>query len=962
MPRLSDRTGRDYLSAVCRLPALLALPLFAAFAPLALEAQLQPPSTGGYAALDHALRKLGHHKRALMIAAHPDDEDTELLTVLVRGMGAEAAYLSLNRGEGGQNLIGEELGEALGLLRTEELLAARRLDGATQFFTRTYDFGFSKNLDDTWAHWPRDSVLKDVVRIIRRFRPQIVVSIFSGTPRDGHGQHQAAGWAAKEAFRVAGDPAVFPELLTEEGLVPFTPLKLYRSTRFDSAATTLTLDGGALDPAVGQSYHQIAMRGRSLHRSQDMGQLQRIGPSRVRLQLLEDRTGQGGAGLWSGLDTTLTGVPGIAALSPVPRREVAALLDRYVARVDSARGLVAGSLRGHLRELLRAASTDLAAARSRIRDDLPAETRRAAADGAVGDPGLDAEYRRLGEAWVHSLDLVADGVSDDVRVVPGERLGVNASVWNAGDQAADATLCAAAGQLSWRLVSDSNPPVDVPRTPARGACLGYLATTGAWSPLGTTHDPIAPGRVASARLEVTVPEEQDYSTPYFLRRPRLGELYQWDPDFRSAWGLPFEEALLRLVLRSGELEDPPVEIAFRGNDQASGEFRRPVVVVPRVDVRLDPEQELWPRAARTSHRFTVTLTHGGRTPASGRVALRLPQGWAQPAPQEFRFTENGARASFSFSVRPPAGVTAGSFEVTALAVDEHGRGYDIGIRTVDHPHIRPRTWTRRAAATVRIADIVLPRLRRLAYVRGAADRVPEALENAGLPTEVIPATALIGNLTRYDAIVIGPRAFETDPDLSANNERLVAYVRAGGTVIVQYQQYGYFLGDYAPFPLTVGVRAPGAPNSDVTTARRPGQTGTPALLGGHDRVTDETAPVVLVDPASPTLRYPNRIGPSDWQGWVQERGLYFAHSWDPAWRPVLAMHDPGEPPLEGGLLVARVGKGSYVYTGLSFFRQLPAGVAGAWRLFANMLALGHPQGASGRRPAAPRDSIKVERE
>ena len=337
------------------------LPLLLALLPSALEAQLQPPSTGGYAALDHELRMLGHRKRVLMIAAHPDDEDTELLTVLVRGMGAEAAYLSLNRGEGGQNLIGDELGEALGLLRTEELLAARRLDGGGQFFTRAYDFGFSKTLEDTWAHWPRDSVLKDVVRIVRRYRPQVVVSIFSGTPRDGHGQHQAAGWAALEAFRVAGDSSVFPELLSEEGLSPFQPDKLYRSARFDSAATTLTLDGGVLDPAEGQSYHQMAMRGRSLHRSQDMGQLQRIGPSEVRLHLVEDRTGRGADGLWSGLDTTLAAWPLVAALRPETARGVEAQLERYAARVDSARALVSAPLRGKLVDLLARASQDLAA-------------------------------------------------------------------------------------------------------------------------------------------------------------------------------------------------------------------------------------------------------------------------------------------------------------------------------------------------------------------------------------------------------------------------------------------------------------------------------------------------------------------------------------------------------------------------------------------------------------------------
>src|SRR4051812_37885869 len=245
------------------LPAGLVFVVLSLVLVSSVTAQLEPPSSGGAVALDQELRMLGHYKRVLVIGAHPDDEDTELLTVLVRGTGAEAAYLSLNRGEGGQNLIGPELGEALGLIRTEELLAARRLDGARQYFTRAYDFGYSKTLDETWQHWPRDTILKDVVRITRRFRPQIIVSVFSGTPKDGHGQHQAAGWAAMEAFRAAGDSTRFPELAREEGLAPWSPRKLYRSTRFDTAATTTALEGGELDRAVGLSYHQLAMAGRS---------------------------------------------------------------------------------------------------------------------------------------------------------------------------------------------------------------------------------------------------------------------------------------------------------------------------------------------------------------------------------------------------------------------------------------------------------------------------------------------------------------------------------------------------------------------------------------------------------------------------------------------------------------------------------------------------------------------------
>ncbi len=347
-----------------------------------LRAQLEPPSTGGLVGLDRELRMLGGEKRVLMIGAHPDDEDTELLTVLVRGLGAEAAYLSLNRGEGGQNLIGPELGPALGLIRTEELLAARRLDGARQYFTRAYDFGYSKSLDETWRHWPRDTVLKDVVRIVRRFRPQVLVSVFSGTPRDGHGQHQAAGWAAREAFQAAGDATRFPELAREEGLAPWTPQKLYRSTWFDTTATTLVLEGGGLDRAAGRSYHQIAMAGRSLHRSQDMGRIQGLGPSRVRLALIEDRTGRDAGTLFSGVDTTATAggsLPSSASAAGTELAELRALRSRWTAARVSADRLA-----------------------------------------------------HLDRAIVAASGVVCDARSDDDRVVPGQHVAVTLECWNTG--------------------------------------------------------------------------------------------------------------------------------------------------------------------------------------------------------------------------------------------------------------------------------------------------------------------------------------------------------------------------------------------------------------------------------------------------------------------------------------------------------------------------------------------------
>jgi LmbE family N-acetylglucosaminyl deacetylase len=866
---------------------------------------------------------LGHYKRVLMIGAHPDDEDTELLTVLVRGMGAEAAYLSLNRGEGGQNLIGPELGEVLGLLRTEELLAARRLDGARQYFTRAYDFGYSKTLDETWQHWPRDTILKDVVRIVRRFRPQVVVSIFSGTPRDGHGQHQAAGWSAQEAFRAAGDSTRFPELFREEGLVGWTPLKLYRSTRFDSTATTLTLNGGVLDPAVGKSFHQIAMAGRSLHRSQDMGQLQRIGPSKVRLALVEDRTGAGGGELFSGIDTTIAAIPlgerrAVGSASLVRAPESSSDLRQYAARIDSV--IAARGSLSRRRTLLARAAGDL--------DRAVAQPPRAepGGRGIFYTRGIELEDQlgHLNAAAWHLGRVVFDAIVDDGRVVPGQSLRWNLSLWNASDEP---------------RIADMRAAECIPLGDCRGPEPDSVAQT------------IQPGQVGTVATDYEV-LDQPPSVPYFLALPRAGDLYRWPEEHEDRmmptggfpYGEPFEPPTFvgSVEVTAGESDSLGAarlaEAVFRFNDQARGEVRRPVTVVPRVDVKLDPATEVWPLGSIAAHRFTVTLAHGARDTTTGTVRLRLPRAWPAVAAQPFRFTREDERETFVFEVRPPARLGRDSFEVRAVAQDSAGTSYDVGVFTVDYPHIRPRSYTKPARATLRTAPLVVPRLTRVGYVRGAADQVPEALRSIGVPVSLLGTAALEqGNLDRYDAIIIGPRAYETDSALVENNRRLVDYARRGGLLIVQYQQHRFFNGKFAPYPMTVGGQPlrleDSAPSHPGTAPLRP------AAPVGHDRVTDESAPVRVIAPVSPVVRLPNRIAAADWKGWVQERGLYFARSWDPRYRPVIETHDPGEAPLQGGLLIAQVGKGTYVYTGLSFFRQLPAGVPGAYRLFANLLAL-----------------------
>jgi hypothetical protein len=387
------------------------------------------------------------------------------------------------------------------------------------------------------------------------------------------------------------------------------------------------------------------------------------------------------------------------------------------------------------------------------------------------------------------------------------------------------------------------------------------------------------------------------------------------------------------------------EVAYRYNDQALGEVRRPVTIVPRIDLALDPPTAIYRAGEPAPERFTVTLTHNSTTVSEGRVELRLPQGWPAVAAQPFRLSRDRERKVLTFAVRPPR-VSSGTFAISAVAVTGTERD-SLGTVTIDYPHVRPVQLVRAAEARIRVAPVTLPALRRVGYVRGAADRVPEALLQVGVPLTILTGLDIeTKDLTGYQAIIIGPRAFETDPELPAANDQLLEYAKRGGLVITQYQQYGYFLYNYAPYGMTVCGRTPGtttvnALSRDTTRGMAPPAATTipTALLGGHDRVTDENAPVTVVNAASPILRLPNRITADDWNGWVQERGLYFARSWDKEWQPVISMHDPGESPLEGSLLVSKVGKGTYVYTGLSFFRQLPAGVPGAFRLFANLLAL-----------------------
>ena len=867
----------------------------------------------GAAAVALRFRQLDGVKRVLMIAAHPDDEDTSLLAALARGAGAETAYLSLTRGEGGQNLIGPRLHEGLGIIRTGELVAARALDGGSQYFSRAFDFGYSKTLEETLSHWPMDEVLRDVVFVMRQFRPHVVVSVFSGTLRDGHGHHQAAGVWAREAFEAAGDPTRFPELAAH-GVTPWEPAKLYRSARFSPDDASVRVPTGAFDPVLGRSHLQVAMRSRSRHRSQDMGSAEYMGPWDAPLQLLASRVGEvvgNEDGVFAGVDTTLFGQLPNPLPSEWPADARARLDDYRRAVADAQAGLTGLRTQGAVPGLL-----DAAGILEALVEEAPSsEARRTL-------------VRRLGQ--VREAALAAAGIVVEARVgrgllIPGESAVVDVVVWNGS------TL--PLRQIAPRLALPEGWTAEPTAESAMASSRAFFRPSAPETP---SDGRVPPGGIARWSWKASLPPDARPSAPYYLEEERDGWLYEW-PEDPARWAQPVDpspvQAVVDLTIAPPDGPERRVEVRREGEyvgvDPASGEYREPVLVVPALDVEAHPPVMVWPaegtdlsRASgegAVAREVSVVLANTSSTPRSGSVRLVAPDGWrVQPESAPFALEPgagpDGTRATFPFRATPVGPVRDGRHEFRAVATDQHGALFDADYDIVDHPHIRRAALFRPATTIVSAFPVVAERSLRIGYVMGSGDGGPEALRQMGMTVELLdPAQVRDGEFGEYDVLVLGVRAYETRSDLVAANEAVLEFARAGGTVVVQYNRYGFPLGGFAPYPVRMN---------------RP-----------HDRVTDETAPVAIAMPQAPVFTTPNAIGPADFDGWVQERGLYFLSEWDDRFVPVLEMADPGEAPKRGGLLVAPVGDGLYVYTGLAFFRQFPAGVPGAYRLFANLVSL-----------------------
>lgn len=883
------------------------------------------PDGKGTSTLAQAVLRLPVVASMLHTGAHPDDENSALVAYVSRGLHARTAYLSLNRGEGGQNLIGPELYDAIGVIRTEELLTARRFDGAEQFFTRTYDFGFSKSAEETLEYWNHDEMLlSDVVRVIRRFRPDVIVSVFADSPRDGHGHHQAAGRITREAFFVAADPERFPDHL-RDGLRPWQARKLYiNNTRasFDSI-DSLVVDVGTYSPVLDRSYRELGLAGRSMHRSQDMGTLQPKGPATTKIKLVA-RAGMadadGDAHLFDGLDTTFMRFHAMAGPDAGKIPGFAVRLERLDAlareAVDAYRPLDPPAVLDPVLEglrMIRALREDLE------QGGLPADV---LADMLFI---LDQKEEDFANAAVLALGMAFEVLTSNDRVVPGNLLGVHLVLLNRSARPVRVINLALDVPEGWTAAPDP-VPARPSRTPGRFGLTGPPGPPAPPSSPGPSGSPGPPGpsrqtsdigynESSAENWRVEVPPDAGLTRPYWHRRslndPRVVV------DDTALIGLPWRPQPVigraRFLVDGVEIEiRRPAQYRFA--DRAFGEIRRELQVVPALSVTMDPQVVVAPSGRESPLRFSVSVVSNVDGMIEGGLSLEAPDGWeVSPGEVPLSFSGRGQAATFNYSVVPARDARDGAYNVRAVA-KAGGNEYREGYEVIAYPHIEPRHLYRGSASVVQVAPVDLPDDLSVGYIMGSGDQVPLVLEQMGLQVRLMTGEDLAtADLDAFDLIIAGIRAYEVRDDLIAVNQRLLDYVEDGGVYIVQYNKYAFNVDQYGPFPFQIN---------------RP-----------HDRVTREDAPVDILVPDHPVFNRPNRITDADFEGWVQERGLYFQGEWDPRYTPLMASRDPGEPPRGGGLLEARYGKGRYIYTGYAWFRQLPAGVPGAVRLFANLIGL-----------------------
>lgn len=825
------------------------------FAALAMRAGDTLPNSPK--AIQQELKSFATIGTVLYVAAHPDDENTQLITYLARGRGYRMAYLSCTRGDGGQNQLGSDFGERLGLARTLELLAARQLDGGRQFFTRALDFGFTKDVKETLRIWDHQEVLGDVVRVYRTFRPDVVIAGMNPVQTPGqHGQHVASAQLAIEAFKISGDPTAFPEQL-KEGLQPWQPKRILQNLRFGGSASpntpTITLDDGGDDPVTGESFAAIAARSRGEHKTQMFGNFSaaaggRAGPRQENLALIggEPATGD----IMDGLDLTFARFGAAGA-------ELATLA------ADASTNFQVENPAGSVPALL--------AIRAKLAK-LPT------------DPVVADKRAQLDRTLQACLGLTVETTVPNAEAVPGETL-----------------------RLHHTVAIKSKVPV---------RWKGLKFPTAARVTDAASDVPLDPEETFSTNTVNPLPANTPVSQPYWLRAEGTAGMFRVDEP--KLIGRPVNppafpvEYLFAVDGQTLVIATEPVQL-IPGAPEAQA--KRKLIAIPPVSLNLPLDVALYTPGASKPVAVEVTAARAG---VAGTVRFDAPAGWKiAPTRQPFEFKEVGDKATVTFEVTAPAQPGTAAFTTVATV----GKAdYTNGRALINYPHLPLQLLMPPTRLKVTVLDL-RTRGQRIGYLPGAGDSVADHLTEMGYQVVMLTGLDLTPEkLKGLDAVVTGVRAFNERNDLASTLPALFAWVEQGGTVIAQYNRSNNDL----KFPLGPLPRSNDGSQSQL-------------------RVTDETAPVIVLRPEHPALNFPNKITGADFDGWVQERGAYFPKTWDARYVPLLAMSDPGEKQPESSLLVARSGKGYFVYTSLSFFRQLPAGVPGAYRLFANLVALGKEQ-------------------
>jgi len=868
----------------------------------AIEA-MEIPMNRGATAVWQSLKKLHTRASLIMITAHPDDEDGGMLTYESRGAGTRVALLTLNRGEGGANVMSADYWDALGLTRTQELLAAGRYYGVDQFWTRVCDYGFSKTLDEALQKWSRDRVLSDAVRVVRMTRPLVVTSVFLGAPSDGHGNHQLAGLMAKEVYEAAADSSRFPDQI-RAGLRPWKPLKYYAHTPwFGNDRQTLSVNVqepvGNYDPLLGESYMQASRAGLGFEKSQNGGQaIPRAGKVLSDYHRFASRVAAPDKeqSFFDGIDVSLAGIADLAGDGD----------------------------RTFLVEGLREMNDSVEDATARFSTAHPEESAPALANGMKQTEALiervrasnlteDAKYDVLHElnvklAQFNQALVEALGISMRATVMP-ERTPSPEAVLFMGDP--DTFRMAIPGQrfgVQVSVVNQSPEQVDLARVSLQSAAPDGWRIT----PKQLTTGPLESLSAHDSQFEVEAANSLSFTRPYFVR-PSIEQPYYdiLDGRYLNLSAAPYPlNASVELRYRDVTVRDAQV-IQTSQRVVGSGVVYQPLTAGPAISLTVSPRAGIVPLDAK-SFKLNVGVHSNMKGPAKGSVVLRLPAEWrSEPPIAVFTTDKDGEDREVRFSIFPNA-LREQDYEITAVA-NYAGKEYREGYQVTGYPGLRPYFLYQPSTYRTRgVKAKIAPGLN-VAYIAGSGDDVPASLENLGVHVTLLGASDLAGgDLHGYDAILVGIRAYAVRPDLVTHNERLLDYVKNGGVMIVQYNT-PEFDHNFGPYPYKMGEEP--------------------------EEVTDEASKVNILDRQNPLLLWPNQISEADFRGWIEERGSKFMTSWDSRYEPLLETHDPGQKPQTGGLLYAKYGNGVYVYNAYAFYRELPEGVPGAYRLMANMLSL-----------------------